>query len=224
MISVVDKRYFNGPARVLVEISDFRKDLAADEIVESDGKKIIFDNCLEINLLTACYWLPVVEKISVEKFALALISNKIRGYVFTRPQLVENFKKAVLESDLPLLESSVNSLTGLGAGLTPSGDDFLAGFISASHFFNRYVQFDFFLKNVKINFGSTNLISAQYLKYAIGGRISEIISNIIVSAADKNDDLELWIERLLGIGASSGADTLYGILTAMEVYNACKFD
>ena len=224
LISVVDRKYLNGPARVLVEIPDFRKDLTVGEPAESDGIKIIFDSGFEINLASARLWQPVVRNISVRETASCLILEKLKGYVFVRPQYIENFKNAALKSDPELLAASVGSLTGLGAGLTPSGDDFLAGFISACHFFKSCERHKFILENVKINFDSTNLISACYLKYAVEGRISELISNVVISASGENDNAGLWIEKLLGIGATSGADTLNGILAAMEVYNDCKYN
>jgi len=192
------------------------------DAAELRGGIIRFENNFEIDVSSAVVWSPNVQKIGVGKFAIPPVPARMKDYVFIKPEYVDRFKKGVYSCNLSLIETSVDSLAGLGFGLTPSGDDFLAGFISAAHFFADCRQFDFFLKNVKINTGATNLISAQYIKYAVDGRISEIVSNVILSAAGRKNGLDIWIEKLLDIGALSGSDTFYGILTAMEVFNACK--
>ena len=222
LISVVDGRHLNGPARVLASGPDFREVAVPGSAVVSSGGNIFFESGFDIDIRHARRWIPIVKRICSALLDISVISKALEGYSFVKPRYVENFRDAVLLCDRSALESSIRELTGLGPGLTPSGDDFLAGFISAGHFFRGRRQFDFFLENAKINPGATNLISAYYLEYALEGRVSETISNIVLSTAARDRALGSWLRVLLGAGATSGADTLYGVLTAMEVFNACE--
>lgn len=163
-----------------------------------------------------------MKKICVGEIDTTAVSYYLKNYSFIKPSLIEKFKVAVKSQNKELFNYNVDNLLGLGFGLTPSGDDFLVGFLSASHFFEDIPPFGFFLKNVGIDYLKTNFISAEYLRYSIVGRISEVITNAIVSVSEKRSDAKFWLTNLINIGATSGYDTLLGILTAMEIYNACK--
>lgn len=145
-----------------------------------------------------------------------------KNYSVISPQILKKFKIAVKSQNKELFNYTAAAVLGLGLGLTPSGDDFLVGFLSASHFFDALTPFDFFLKNIKIDYTKTNFISAGYLRHSYEGRISELIANTVVSVSEKKPYTDFWLKNLVSTGDTSGYDTLLGILTAMEVYNACK--
>ncbi|MEW6558099.1 MAG: DUF2877 domain-containing protein [Elusimicrobiota bacterium] len=227
LVSIVDKKYFNGPNRILV--SDFAISLFQNsEIVKFKQDRLSFSNGVIISLKNAKQWESNVPKISPDIVNTSIISNYLKNYLFVKPSVVEQFKFAVETQNKKLVNYNVDKLVGLGSGLTPAGDDFLAGFISASWFLSeggiKGIQpVKFFLKNVKINYSKTNFISAAYLRYSIVGRISEVIANTIISITERNPCMSFWLDNLANTGATSGKDTLFGILTAMEIHNACKY-
>ena len=105
-------------------------------------------------------------------------------------------------------------LIGLGIGLTPSGDDFLCGFLaglrlslSESDRFRQILE-----KKICSHLNRTNEISAAFLHCAVLGQFSAPIHLLI------NPDIT--VEQIYlafsGIGHSSGVDTLCGISTALS--------
>ena len=184
--------------------------------------KLFFSNAVAVNVKYSKRWNSSVKKICVGEIDTTAVSYYLKKYSFIKASLIEEFKDAVKSQNKELFNYNVDKLLGLGFGLTPSGDDFLVGILSASHFFEDIPPFGFFLKNVRIDYSKTNFISAEYLRYAIVGRISEVITNTVISVSEKKSTADFWLTNLANTGATSGKDTLLGILTAMEVYNAYK--
>ncbi len=105
-------------------------------------------------------------------------------------------------------------LIGLGIGLTPSGDDFLCGFLaglrlslSESDSFRQILE-----KKICSHLDRTNEISAAFLHCAVPGQFSSPIHLLI------NPDItvEQIYRAFSDIGHSSGVDTLCGISTALS--------
>lgn len=111
------------------------------------------------------------------------------------------------------LESLKNYL-GRGIGLTPSGDDFILGLYSVSFCDSKLERLMGELG--KINFSEyTTSISAQYLELARLGRFNPDLISLL-----ETDDFYLFeklFHRIFNIGASSGKDTLEGVLKGMEI-------
>lgn len=220
LISLTHKKFFNGPNRIVLDnFSDFRHFFLGSESVKFENDELFFSNAVMINMRDSKRWNSSVKKIHVGKIDIDKISFYLKNYLIISPSVIESFKFAVKLQNKRLFNYHLDKLLGLGFGLTPSGDDFLVGFLSASWFFSELKPFDFFLKNVKINYSKTNFISAEYLRYSYEGRISEIITNAIVSVTYKKTDTDFWLNNLVNTGDTSGKDTLFGILTAMEIYN-----
>jgi hypothetical protein len=177
---------------------------------------------IAVDFSGAAMWRPWVKQIDIPAVSTEPITIRLKNRSFVSRPLANGLMNAVLTSDRHLITETAGRLTGLGPGLTPSGDDFLVGFISAAHFFRYAAPFDFFLKNVKINYQLTNFISAGYLRYALEGDVSEAAAETIKRCSGDIFTSDAWIDRILETGASSGADTLFGIVAAMEVYNAYK--
>lgn len=227
MISAVNAsagKCLNGPGRIITGESgfSFRKIVKQTETAKFAGDKLLFSGGVTVNLEDSFRWSPEIKKIRTKKINTDLISIELKNYSFVKPEIANKFLNAVRVLDKDFFNSAARTLTGLGYGLTPSGDDFLVGFISASHYLVQCKPLRFFLENIKIDYSKTNYISSQYLRYAAEGRITEIVSNTVVSIASGKLDAGHWISMLMNTGATSGCDTLYGISAASEVYNACK--
>ncbi|MEA2082316.1 MAG: DUF2877 domain-containing protein [Elusimicrobiota bacterium] len=152
-------------------------------------------------------------RVSVEdRFSLELISGKARslqlpesyGISFEAAAIVQDrwhsakddFKNIL---DLLIARRNWKKLLGLGSGLTPSGDDFLVGYIAAKKMEGMEIPF-------KLKVSGTTSLSAHFLKNALQGRFSDKITGFI-----KEGDLSI-----LFFGGSSGAATAFGIIKGME--------
>lgn len=113
-------------------------------------------------------------------------------------------------------------LAGLGPGLTPSGDDFIVGYLAALYtrcsaepalrpFLGGLIA------PVTRLAAAANLISRQYMLNALAGEFSEALAQVVLGVAVR-DDLRLResAARLVRVGHSSGADSLVGLLFGLR--------
>ncbi|MFS0554702.1 DUF2877 domain-containing protein [Brevibacillus sp. 179-C9.3 HS] len=111
------------------------------------------------------------------------------------------------------------SLIGLGPGLTPSGDDFLVGLCSVYKLQNISCSLScpFFDEIVRSSETFTNEISAITLKKAASGQVRESLQNLLsCMVAGSLEELVPALDKIVGIGSSSGTDILLGILCGLE--------
>ena len=188
--------------------------------------------------------------LQIEKIhqAIALAGNfdlppHMRGVelVFNQPDLASEslYMNAIhniliqfhqLFGDSAKMADTLCSLIGLGIGLTPSGDDFLCGFLAGLHLsvsssrtltsrsdisqihmtesdcFQRILE-----KKILSCLDRTNEISASFLHCAVLGQFSapvHLLRNPKITA-------DQIYQAFSGIGHSSGIDTLCGIYTAL---------
>jgi hypothetical protein len=113
----------------------------------------------------------------------------------------------------------VTNLLGCGMGLTPSGDDFLAGLLFAIYFSQKVYNRKFDMLPVIVHSvlqnmaAKTNQISRHFLRYAtegLWGRSSERFMLAMFS----NDNTTLYnaIHEKAAYGATSGIDEIQGIM------------
>lgn len=105
----------------------------------------------------------------------------------------------------------IKILRGLGFGLTPSGDDFIAGFFIAKHLMGSEVH-SFFREAL-----GKNPLSNSFLKSAEQGRANEELKKLIHSLfeGDKKHVKEIS-EKFMNHGATSGADMLTGLVISLK--------
>lgn len=105
---------------------------------------------------------------------------------------------------------SLQSLIGLGPGLTPSGDDFICGVAVALHYFHfRDAACKLAEVVIPIAAQGTNFISSQFLQCAAGGQASNALFEAL-NAIQTGRDLEQRLNVIDAIGHTSGWDTLAG--------------
>lgn len=114
---------------------------------------------------------------------------------------------------------SMRSLIGLGYGLTPSGDDFLVGYLTglwctagANPSRMRFLQaLGSELSEASRN---TNEISGAYLRSAAKGHVSEPMAKLAqqLSRADTMSSVRAVTQTALQVGHTSGSDGLLGML------------
>jgi hypothetical protein len=123
-------------------------------------------------------------------------------------------------SELPAFAAAALRVLGLGHGLTPSGDDFVGGiFFALAHAPRDDWAADLPAVRARVREAartSTNVISAALLDDLIDGASYACLHDLLAALHD--DDrcaMARASERLLCVGASSGADMLAGLLLAL---------
>jgi hypothetical protein len=117
---------------------------------------------------------------------------------------------------------ALEQLAGLGPGLTPSGDDFIVGYLAAVHSrCSREPLLRPFLDGLFAPLSrlaaAANLISRQFLLNALEGEFSESLAQLVFAVqADDEPWLRDSASRLVRVGHSSGADSLVGVLFGLQ--------
>ena len=111
-------------------------------------------------------------------------------------------------------------MAGLGPGLTPACDDFLAGVLLALALI-RQRQADPELDEIaamvlETAASRTHEISAAYLKAAYAGEANERWHRLLGALAGEPGAIEEAARGVMQIGETSGADMLAGFITAMR--------
>lgn len=121
-----------------------------------------------------------------------------------------------------VVTSHVKRLIGAGPGLTPSGDDMLVGLLAALHRGGdrlpaAAIMFERIGSAVLTQRHRTTDISVHYLTLAVQGDFSAPLTALIdaVQAGQGGSVLQACIDSMLNIGATSGADALYGVIEGL---------
>lgn len=113
-------------------------------------------------------------------------------------------------------QSIWNHFIGRGIGLTPSGDDFIIGYISILTLFGQQKEGIQTLAPLIKN-GKTTAISLAYLTCLMNGVVNENIKNIInVIYLENKIVIQEKLDYMLLFGHTSGIDTLFGILIGLR--------
>ncbi|HVB25028.1 MAG TPA: DUF2877 domain-containing protein [Ktedonobacteraceae bacterium] len=117
----------------------------------------------------------------------------------------------------PRITEMARALCGRGIGLTPSGDDMLAGWMAMGWLLNG-PQADFLSMCqhiVAIARQQTHVLSQCWLEYAANGYVAEPIKSLL-HALTRADEQHLVqsTQAVLALGATSGYDVIQGILMA----------
>ncbi|MEM3574784.1 MAG: DUF2877 domain-containing protein [Candidatus Bathyarchaeia archaeon] len=159
-----------------------------------------------------------------------LINNEFGAIPSNDPMIsraarsIANLFKAVKEGDRIGIDRSVIELIGLGPGLTPSGDDFLIGFLASSIFGVRgnphrlRSPIDSLRKSVFRARASTTLLSQEFFLHAVEGDVAEPINDLIVALFDGSSRLGSLANRVIEMGETSGMDTLLGIIMGTSLF------
>lgn len=131
---------------------------------------------------------------------------------------------AVRASDGPRLRESVRGLLGLGPGLTPSGDDALAGLMVAAALTAKALACPARIFGkigeivVQETSGATTDLSGEFLRYAAQGEGNAVNEEVIGSILQgREESIVFAVAKLMGFGASSGVDQLWGILVGVRL-------
>ena len=131
-------------------------------------------------------------------------------------QVLPVLARATEARDAGAVVLALGALVGLGPGLTPAGDDFIVGYLAA--LWSRAYRdpgIAALLRALAAPVGQlslrTNAISRQMLRDAAQGHFAERLAEVVHCVCG-GGDVAGSARRALGIGHSSGADTLCGLL------------
>lgn len=109
------------------------------------------------------------------------------------------------------LDGAVDALAGLGPGLTPAGDDALAGILLVLGAHNAEAAV------VAADRAMTNDIARAFLAWAARGQSIEPVHHLLAASAQRQmGAAEAALARLVAVGHSSGADLAFGLRLALS--------
>ncbi len=125
-------------------------------------------------------------------------------------------RQACFNRDVAMIAASIGPLLGMGAGLTPSGDDLAIGFLLALNRWGHELApgLDFMLLNQVIVRGAyerTTLLSANLIDCASQGQADERLIIGLDGLLSEASDPGVGAASLAGWGSSSGVDALVGM-------------
>jgi hypothetical protein len=167
------------------------------------------------------YFIPHILSLSKKFFTGPLPEHTDPIHLFAQP-LILDIARACLGHHPQRISQNADALIGLGAGLTPSGDDFLGGLLFAvktiqtvypdPHFKNYEISIDAYASQ-------TNLISFTLLKDLANGHASLPLYHIVngLLSGESLESIYASVSELTLVGHSTGWDLLTGLLTGLLI-------
>ncbi|OGS08186.1 MAG: hypothetical protein A2270_10155 [Elusimicrobia bacterium RIFOXYA12_FULL_51_18] len=236
VVSLVNRKTGNGPMNVVMKHLPH----GARRLKVTKFKLYVDENSLEIdperNYDSSVPQLPMdpglfkenicslkdfLGKYAPPKSMCFLFSFSARGVfksIFERTML-ESMKKAVRLLDSGDYADGARSLRGLGFGLTPSGDDFLCGYLTGLSFVevNLPVDLGAIKDAVYDNALTGNLLANSFTYCAYNGRVNEKTRKLLAALAGFDEKrLTLAAKAALKNGHTSGADFCAGLIYGCE--------
>lgn len=142
------------------------------------------------------------------------LAISLEQLIHSLPDLHESLLELSFQKYIQNPEILIANLVGLGHGLTPSGDDFIVGYLCAS------LAMHYDVSNI-VNFLNlqaihlTNQISASYLLNAAQGLFPQPLLEL-VSASSTHQFLNQADYIIKNIGSTSGRDLILGIIALLK--------
>lgn len=139
--------------------------------------------------------------------------------------MLQMLARASWRQDSSGIEEATYGLAGLGPGLTPSGDDALGGFAAVMALLSPQLSADAAPRDhiaaiIAAGAGPrTTGLSAMLLAHAARGEIAEHLGELLLALTLPSDASEAILHiagRILATGATSGCDSLLGILLGLR--------
>jgi Protein of unknown function (DUF2877) len=136
--------------------------------------------------------------------------------------------QALANSDAAPMLGAACHLIGLGPGLTPSGDDFLVGYLRGLWLMRRNAPGarqmldhlrDALLPDLDAR---TTRVGAEFIRYALDGAFAEVLDQAALAllAPAHAQIVQSTVSHLLAQGETSGTDTMLGLLTCLEALSS----
>lgn len=138
-------------------------------------------------------------------------------------------RTALEDNNIKAFEAAALRVIGLGLGLTPSGDDFVGSILFALAHAPRadwLPHMPALSRNIRTAASTrTNAISAALLDDLIQGASYGALHEMLNALQSRaRPRIKLAMQNLMGLGASSGADMLAGLLLTLTTMPAVMID
>ena len=135
--------------------------------------------------------------------------------------LVKRLQQALREGQLAAIADSLEAILGLGAGLTPSGDDLTAGILLALTRWGHLLAPGLAIKVlaqdvVQRAYRKTTTLSANLIECASQGQANERLILALDGVLSGHPDAQTCADYLAGWGHTSGRDALAGMALALS--------
>lgn len=171
------------------------------------------------------YYLKLMESSILLSTILNVIENT--GSVLDQNQFMvhDSIGGFVRHGLLPLRNKGIPSefavaaskIIGLGPGFTPSGDDFLLGFLIIYNSLSPAIARTPIYLEFKQLAGRTNWISAKLVDYAQHLQVDDQLLRVIRSMSTAHGDTVTALEALIPRGHTSGIDIATGAVLGLSV-------
>jgi len=235
-ILFISQQTFKGPLTINTnEKLPARQTISRDTHLQLSTDRIRFiQSGLEIRVNQQAHvWSPMIlNKLDFNLEAFITRSDQIRRKMITQlsnqhqaqeyqTNVFNNLESALSTKDKVAVNKSLSNLLGCGVGLTPSGDDFICGFLLAAHAWAEILFPGFSLqktirKIVEVAYEKTTTLSANLIACAAIGSADERIIRCVKWLNSGGHSAVLTMEELLSYGSSSGLDTLAGMLALIQ--------
>jgi hypothetical protein len=129
-----------------------------------------------------------------------------------------DLQEAVASQDVASAVAAARALIGLGIGSTPSGDDYILGCLAVLFLHSRTHKFGRRLAvGLRRWCDNTTAVSRSYLLAACDGRFhADLADAIEMIFLGEQFTIRRGVERVIAIGATSGTDSMVGILDTVK--------
>ena len=236
VLSVVTRQIGNGPFNLVIESEiSFSEHLDADSAISILGDQLLLEE-LMIEARNAEVWNPRPDwemlharrnKIRDSLLALKIAPAATRLHIPGYQSLVSALCTAIVDVDISSAVGAAEELAGLGAGLTPSGDDVMLGAIYAAWIIHPLHLAKSLAEEIANAAGPrTTSLSAAWLRSAGGGetgilwhQVFDVLSADLASDPASMSEVQKAANRILNVGETSGADALSGFVRTFVSYS-----
>ena len=173
---------------------------------------------------------PALRPEGVRQLRTTLYGEGVPHSSFTLPGLptgpggpLAALRGAVRRSDLEAALRTATRLIGVGPGLTPAGDDVMAGTVAGLVLLGHPAANRFAAGVCSLAAGRTTELSRALLRHAAAGRVSGEYAAVLSGLVGERP-LAPAIERLLATGSSSGRAMALGLSTAIDLVDRTARD
>ena len=166
---------------------------------------------------------PALLPEGVRQLRNTLYGEGVPHSAFTLPGLptgpggpLAALRGAVRRADLEAALRTATRLIGLGPGLTPAGDDVMAGTVAGLVLLGHPAAERFATGVCSLAAGRTTELSAALLRHAAAGRVSAEYAAVLRGLVGERP-LAPAVDQLLATGATSGRALALGLYTAIDL-------
>ena len=219
ILSVVAPPIGNGPFNLVLDndtrftdILDIVSDIAVQETQLQVGT-------LTINTTGATLWDPKPQWGMLHTKRDEFVSRLARSSQFSNSP-ISDFAISLANADFPTAKTLASQFAGLGIGLTPSSDDFILGALYAAWIIHPPAITLRLAEEIANSAAPlTTSLSRAWIRAAAKGEAGIRWHEFFDAVISSNDDqIQVAVNKIISIGATSGADALTGFFDTLISY------